>query len=134
MRTCPCCRQDALLQLVDGPSGFREAVCPSCGYYESDSPAYTTIPEMFRDLGFEVLRRLERQIGAYGLTGCEARAWFSQEPTFNKAIVNRHESPSTPNLKSPRDKLTPYPPGGPPVQYVESSQASWATPSSTSQI
>jgi hypothetical protein len=95
MRTCPRCRQDVLLELVDGSSGFRENVCSSCGYYESDSPAYATIPEMFRSLGFEVLRRVQRQIGAYGLTDCEARAWRENEPDFTKRIVTPINSKRT---------------------------------------
>ena len=118
MSVCPRCRQDTLLEVIDIPSGFIEHVCSLCGYYESNSPAYAACPELFRDLGIEVLARLREQVTKHGLTDWEARAWLAQEPTFGKAVMKPYEKPQNATVKSPRGKLTPYPIGGYPSRLA----------------
>ena len=68
------------------------------------------LPELFSDLGREVLANLRNQVTKHGLTDGEAHGWITQEPTFKKATVS--QGTPKPALSKPRDKLTPYPIGG----------------------
>ncbi|MFI5448329.1 MAG: hypothetical protein ACHQ03_00955 [Candidatus Bathyarchaeia archaeon] len=39
---------------------------------------------MFDDLGKTILKKLENELGAFGLTVEQTRAWAEEEPTFTK--------------------------------------------------
>ena len=109
MSSCRRCGCGQTIEMIDKTSGFKQRVCPKCDYYESDSPAYAALPELFRDLGTEVLAKMQERVSVHGLTESEARGWIEQEPTFGKSISKPHAETPRSFLRSPRDKLTPYP-------------------------
>lgn len=46
---CPDCGKK-LYDKIEEESGFTERICWVCGYYESDSEAYKSYPEHFRNM------------------------------------------------------------------------------------
>jgi hypothetical protein len=116
VKTCPQCHQNTLLEMLDSSTGFVEHACPVCGYYDSNSPAYTMCPELFCGLGTEVISRLRKCVSMHGMTESEAEGWITQEPHFTRRIATPLESSrkgdkadNEPTFapKRPRDKLTP---------------------------
>jgi hypothetical protein len=85
MTMCPKCNQATLFEVRDINPKLLEYVCPVCAYYESNSEAYRSSKgQMFDNLGRTILKRLENELGALGLTVEQTRAWAQNEPTFTK--------------------------------------------------
>lgn len=109
MNRCPRCLQDTLIEVSDNTLPFKARVCPKCSYYESDSPAYATSPELFRNLGRVVLRNMDEKamsLDKFGLTFAEAQAWLKQEPDFNKQIVKGRDDKLTEHFPCASSKST----------------------------
>jgi hypothetical protein len=84
---CPRCQGETLLEGEDEASGCKEWICPSCGYYKSDSEAFALCPSLFNNLGLEILRRLINSAKEAGLSHSEATEWVRSEHVFPKRLV-----------------------------------------------